>query len=635
MLAYNGLLPTPLVGNFRNGRKNIKEGMERKLATGWTVELNDRGSVTFSNMSAGKYTLEVMGANSNRVWSQQTAVLDIEVMPAWWASILAYIIYGIIGMLLVWFLVGKYSRSVRLRNQRVLDEIQHRRERAEYQAKIDFFTNITHEIRTPLSLIKGPFEQIVKPDIKPSDYNENVAIMSTNIDRLLNLMNQLLDFRKIEEASYPINPSRMNINIIINECVKQYSNRILHKNLRLTHAFPQDDIFAAVDGEAMYKVLSNLLDNAVKFGVSTISILLEALPEKFRIAISNDGEPIPQRYHQRVFEPFFQVRNTNRAGTGLGLPMVKHIVEQHKGRIYIDAQKGLTCFVVEMPYGKIEAAGEIPPETKKNIGANNSEEEIADRDSAAGNINILIAEDDEGMQAFLNNILSSKYNVYLAADVDIAIELLDRHDVDIIITDIMMPGRDGFEFCRFLKSRIEYSHIPVVILSAKTDNASKILGLDSGADVYMEKPFSADYLIAQIGTIMTNRHITRERFSQQPFMAMNTLATSNSDRAFLDRLNSIIDGNLSDENFNVDDLAAMMNMSRSTLHRKIKGIIQMTPNDFIRLIKLRKAAEMLLQGDYLVSEICYMTGFGSPSYFTKCFQKQFGVLPKDYAKRDK
>ena len=243
---------------------------------------------------------------------------------------------------------------------------------------------------------------------------------------------------------------------------------------------------------------------------------------------------------------------------------------------------------------------------------------------------ILIVEDDTSLRIFLNNLLSPHYRIIRAENGQEALNIIDQENIDLILTDLMMPVMDGFELCSFLKSHLEYSHIPIVILSAKTDMGSKITGLESGADAYIEKPFSGDYLMAQITTILSNRQIAKETFSRMPFVKVHSVATSSSDKIFLDTLTHMIEENLADENFCIDDLARMMNMSRSSLHRKMKGILQMTPNDFIRVIRLKKAAEMLAEGNYRVNEICFMVGFSSPSYFSKCFQKQYGVLPKNF-----
>jgi DNA-binding response OmpR family regulator len=247
-----------------------------------------------------------------------------------------------------------------------------------------------------------------------------------------------------------------------------------------------------------------------------------------------------------------------------------------------------------------------------------------------------VVEDDKGMQDFLRGLIShSSYTVSVATDADEAFEILNRSDIDLIVSDIMLPGMNGFELCKFLKSRIDYSHIPVLILSAKSDTESKILGLDAGADAYIEKPFSGDYLIAQISTILANRLLRRRSFSDRPFSSTSSLTPNKADGAFLDRITEVINENIAEPDFNVDDLAKLMAMSRSNLHRKIKGLLQMPPNDFMRLIKLRKAAELLSEGEYRISEICYMTGFNSSSYFAKCFQKQFGVLPKEFIRQGK
>jgi len=236
------------------------------------------------------------------------------------------------------------------------------------------------------------------------------------------------------------------------------------------------------------------------------------------------------------------------------------------------------------------------------------------------------------MRSFLVNLLSKQYAVSQATDGNEALTVLDQEAIDLIISDVMMPNMNGYEFCSQLKNKLDYSHIPVILLTAKTSMQAKIEGLEAGADAYIEKPFSTDYLLAQIANLLTNRSIIKESFSTSPYTPFKTIATSKADEEFVERLNEIIVKHIGDENFGVDQLAEILNMSRSSLHRKIKGIAHLTPNDYIRLVRLKKAVELLENGSYRVNEICYIVGFSSPSYFSKCFQKQFGVLPKDFAK---
>ncbi len=618
--------------SYNASNRNLYRYIMRNYTDEWT-QPSPGQSVSFLNVPPGKYVFEVQGANSDGVWNDESTKLEIEISSPFYASTVAYIIYVILAGSLVWLYVGWLVRKTRQKNNRRIAEIEQKREREEYEAKIEFFTNITHEIRTPLSLIRGPYEQITKQGIKPSDYEENIEIMGVNIDRLLQLSNQLLDIRKAENERFVLNNSDIDLGVLIEECILQFKQKINQKNIRLAVSLPERQTVICADRDVLTKIISNLLDNAVKYSNSNIGLNVEIDEDmnEVTISVSNDGDPIPPQYHEKIFETFFQIRGNSRGGTGLGLPLVKRLVEQQNGTISVTADGDSTVFVVKLPYKRENAeSSESRTEMVEKVG--DAEEAERYGDAVAPN-HILVVEDDSGMQDFLRSLLSQTYSVSVAGDADAAFEMLNTSEVDLIVTDIMMPGMNGFELCKFLKSRIDYSHIPVVILSAKSDTESKILGLDAGADAYVEKPFSGDYLIAQISTIITNRHIRRRSFSDQPFSSTGSLTPNKADRAFLDRVTEIVNENISEPDFNVDDLAGLMAMSRSNLHRKIKGLLQMPPNDFMRLLKLRKAAELLSEGEYRISEISYMTGFNSSSYFAKCFQKQFGVLPKEFTRQ--
>ena len=621
MLSYNA--------SSRNQYRYIM----RNYIDNW-IEI-EQPSVTFSNVPPGKYVFEVRGANGTGMWNDQPARLEIEIRPPFYASTMAYVVYVLSIVVIVWLYVSWYVRKTRQRSDFEIRELKRKQERQEYRAKIAFFTNITHEIRTPLSLIRGPYEQIVRPGIRPSDYKENLKIMGANIDRLLNLSNQLLDFQKIDRAGFALNRSDVNLNDLLERCMLQFAQKMQQKGIRSCVSVPDDQVVLYADEEALTKIVCNLLDNAVKHAQNRVGLCLEAAPERDRVVISieNDGDAIPGIYFGKIFEPFFQIKGDAKGGTGLGLSLVKHLVEQHEGNISVFSDASSSRFVVDLPWQKkavpppVTAGTDIPP---RGEGTDPVPEMPALlRTKTDGRLcHVLVIDDDKGMLDFLRRLMSKSYRVSVADNADEAFGMLDSEDVNLIITDVMMPQMDGFELCKFLKARKNYSHIPIVMLSAKSDTASKIAGLEAGAAAYIEKPFSGDYLMAQIATILENRSLFRETPLIGSCFSVDPNRLNKADQLFLNRLTDIINSNISEQDLTVNHIARYMAMSRSNLHRRIKGLLHMPPNDFIRLIKLQKAAELLLDGEYRINEICYMTGFNSASYFAKCFQKQFGVLPK-------
>ena len=539
-------------------------------------------SVTFSNVPPGKYVFEVRGANGTGMWNDQPARLEIEICPPYYASTMAYAVYVLSIAVIIWLYVSWYVRKTRQRSDFEIKELKRKQEQQEYRAKIAFFTNITHEIRTPLSLIRGPYEQIIRPGIRPSDYKENLKIMGANIDRLLNLSNQLLDFQKIDSMGFALNRSDVNLNDLLEKCMLQFSQKMQQKRIRSVVSVPDDPVVLYADEEALTKIVCNLLDNAVKHAQNKVGLCLEVASERDRVVISieNDGDAIPGIYFGKIFEPFFQIKGDAKGGTGLGLSLVKHLVEQHGGNISVFSDASSSRFVVDLPWQRRVCLATVETNISQcGEGTNPVPEMPAPlRPKTDGQLyHVLVIDDDKGMLDFLRRLLSKSYKVSVADNADEAFGILDNEDVNLIITDVMMPQMDGFELCKFLKARKNYSHIPIVMLSAKSDTASKISGLDAGADAYIEKPFSSDYLMAQIATILENRSQFRESPLIGTCFSVDPNRLNKADQLFLNRLTDVINSNISEQDLTVNHIARYMAMSRSNLHRRIKGLLHMPP----------------------------------------------------------
>lgn len=591
----------------------------------WT-ELPTNQRITYANIPPGQYMLEIRGSNSDGIWNEVGARLEIEIRPPIWLTTYAYLLYGLIICLAIWLTIRHFINRIKIRNHQHLAAMSHAKEQALYRAKIDFFTNIAHEIRTPLTLIKAPFEQIVRQKLSEDEYTENTKIIQSNINRLLNLVNQLLDFRKMENDRYTLFIMQTDINLIIDNVLVQFRQIIREKELELVLDLPSEPIVAYVDSEALTKIVTNLIANAVKFASSKIVISLQMSDNRsFLIRIENDGAIIPGAYRRTIFDPFVQVHQaTSGQGTGLGLPLVRRMVELHEGSVVIDDSVAeLNSLVVTIPLGEATMVEnkEFLMDLSNRIG---SSTEVAE---------ILVVEDDQTLAGFIASMLSKIFTIHIASDGVQALEILDLGNIQLVITDVMMPRMDGMELSRRMKESLHYSHIPIIMLTAKSSTDSRIQGLECGVDAYLEKPFSPEHLVVQIYNLLENRAKLRESLARNPLVATTSLATTKADEEFLKQVTDLIHENIADELFSIDQLAASLCMSRSSLHRKIKGIAQMTPNDFIRLIRLKKAAEYLQMNRYRIGEISFIVGFRSPSYFTKCFQQQFGVLPKDFLRK--
>lgn len=611
------------------------EGLEEQ----WN-HLKQAREISYSNLSHGKYVFKVKGSNNDGLWNPKEDYLEIIVHPPFWLSTWAYIFYTLLVLLLVFYLMNYYKKRIEMKNHRNRILFETQKEKEIYHAKIDFFTNVAHEVRTPLTLIKGPLEYILKHETDEKERHSNLLVMQKNTDRLLSLINQLLDFRKIEAQAFSLSFTREDVSEILKSVYIRFKPSAERRDIRLELKGCEQPIYADIDKEALTKIISNLFTNAIKFAEHIIDVEIKEMPDnRFSIQVRNDGPLIPAELKEKIFEPFFQVNRdeqVNNSGSGIGLALVKSQVELHKGEVYADIdENNLNLFVVELPTGQENVILLNEPEREnRDVLADNKETEIKIKLSAQRET-ILIVEDSVELIRFVTDKLEGQYTVLNASNGLEALELLEKEMVNLVISDIMMPGMDGLELCKQMKESQEYSHIPIILLTAKTNIQNKIEGLEYGADAYIEKPFSLEYLLVRIGNLLDNRRKIREAFTNSPLAHTQTIAVNKADEQFLTRLTDTIYKNMANSDFNVDKLAELMFMSRSSLLRKIKGVSEVAPNDFIKLMRLKKAAEILQEGEYKVNEVCYLVGFSSTSYFSKAFHKQFGVLPKDFIKNTK
>lgn len=619
----------------KNKYAYILKGFENE----WTT-LSDNHSVSYSNIPPGNYVFQVKGSNSDGIWNEQATCLKISIHPPFYKTNWAYFIYLLAMVGFALYLVISFKEKIDQRNKRKLELFENEKDKELYQAKIAFFTNIAHEIRTPLSLIKGPLEHILTENVSEDERIENLEVIRRNTYRLLDLSNQLLDFRRVEEKGFRLNYIDTDTKQLIEDIYTRFKPTASQKGLSFKLQLPEEPLFADVDREAFTKIVSNLFTNAIKYGCSHIVLILESgknasmcEAKHFIIKISNDGKLIPEEMKEKIFQPFYQIDDENgnkiNQGTGLGLPLARSLAELHKGKLYFDtSSESLNTFVLELPVKQVSTI--VLKKENENLSVNPDTEEKV---TSSSKPTLLIVEDDNEMVQFLYGKLKHHYHVIKASNGRIALENLEKEEIDMVVTDILMPEMDGFRLCTEIKSNVNYSHIPVIMLTAKVDLKSKIEGLDAGADAYVEKPFSMEHLSAQISNLLSNRNKVKQVFINSPSQNIGSIALTKADENFLEKVKQIIHKNMSESLFNVDLLSEGLHMSRSSLHRKIKGISELTPNDFIQLVRLKKAAELLKEGSYRINEICFLVGFSSSSYFSKIFKKQFGTSPKDFVKK--
>jgi len=591
--------------------------------------VGNQTKATYTNLPAGSYTLRVKATNNDGIWSDKEAVLKVIVHPPFWWSWYAKLFYIALIIAAIWYYVHLRLKRADQRHQQEMQRLNEQKEKEVREARLNFFTMIAHEIRTPVSLIIGPLEKIMKR----GNASDDMKVIDRNAHRLLELVNQLLDFRKVEQQSLIMHFAPQNIHELIESVSTRFAPTFEQTGKSFTIEYPDEHFTAIVDKEALTKVVSNLLTNANKYTKDEVrlSCLAELDGKHFRIVVADNGVGIREEDRKRIFEPFFQAQD-NKPGTGIGLNIVKSIVDRHHGMISVESEVGKgSVFTVTLPVAQTEISNEVKAEEKAvDDTPSPKKQEIVSTTTAS----MLIVDDSEDMVDFLRSNFSGKYQVMTAGDGIEALDILSKNEISIIISDWMMPRMDGAEFCRQVRRNPLTSHIPFVMLTAKTDDDSKVEGMDVGADTYIEKPFSVQYLEACIRNILEMRRRLIEKFSTQPLEPVTEIASNPTDNEFLSRMNRLIEENFSNPDLNVNFLADKLNISRSGLFAKIKTLADITPNEMIQMVRLKRAAQLLQENKYTVSEIGYMVGFSNPSYFSKCFQKQFGIRPVDFMKQN-
>lgn len=592
-------------------------------------------TISYSNLPFRSYRLVVEGLDSKGAPNGIARSLEIRIRPPFYLSGIAYACYAALALTTVVLLYRLANRRTLRKRETEIEKIERSKERELYVAKFDFFTNIAHEIRTPLSLIRGPLENIVAKtgDSPDRELHEELRTMQSNTDRLTTLINQLLDFRKAEQQGFRLHPVECDVREAVENVCLRFVTMARQKHIDFAFELPAEKLQAAADKEALTKIVSNLLSNALKYAQSyaRLKMTVENDPARFRVAVVNDGPVVPEGMREKIFQPFVQYRDGKHviAGTGIGLTLARSLAELHGGTLIMEPSTEINRFVLTVPV--VHQSAGVRTEEPEIAPGELRENTTAPQDDASKKPALLIVEDDPEMQAFIVRHMAPAYRTVTADNGRMALERLAKNEpFDLILSDVMMPEMDGFELCRRVKADLQYSHIPVLLLTAKTDVASKVEGLGTGADIYVEKPFSLEYLRASISALLSNRELVRRHFLESPFAKSETLTYSKADENFMCKLDQYIMQHLEQAELSVKEMAEEMCMSSSNLFRKLKAITGKSPNEYLRIKRLKKAAELLQQNEYGVTEISLLVGFSSSTYFSSCFKKQFGITPTDF-----
>lgn len=608
--------------------------------------------INFSGLGHGEYLLRVKGTNNDGVWNEVGATLAIIISPPWWRTWWAYAAYMLILLSILYVVRKSELNRQRLKHDLQLEHIQAEKLQEMDRLKSRFFANISHEFRTPLTLILGPINTLRKTYNKPEAV-ENLDIMQRNSQRLLHLINQLLDLSRLEAGKMDIAAQPQNIIPFLKGIVFSFESLARERNieLRVDDLRGQSDqpLVLNFDPEKMENVLINLLSNAFKFTPDGGAIIVELASDNqsATITVADSGRGIPAAALPRIFDRFHSVGDSyikDQPGSGIGLAICKELIELHDGTITAEStvDEG-SRFTITLPI-VIDVASKTdktesthlqkddPPETLSPTVS--AEAAAPTSEKTSENINapqILIVEDNDDMRAYIRRQLQADFRIAEAADgaagFDEAAEVMPA----LIISDVMMPKMDGYQLCEKLKSDERTSHIPVILLTAKSSGDSKVEGLQLGADDYLIKPFNSRELLVRVKNLIEQRQKLRARFAKEIPLGPKDITVTSADEEFLQRAIAIIETNMENAHFTVEQFAAEMAFSRHHLNRKLKGLTDLSSQDFIRTIRLKRAGSLLKQQFGTVSEIAYTVGFSSPSYFTRCFREQFGMLPSEYA----
>ena len=541
-------------------------------------------------------------------------------------------------------LEGQRDKLEEQRDQ--LIQLSHQLEEATH-AKLVFFTNISHDFRTPLTLVADPVEHLLADKTLNGDQHRMLMLIQRNVNILLRLVNQILDFRKYENGMMEYTPVPVDILSSFEGWNESFLAAARKKHIHFSFDKMADtDYHTLADVEKLERIYFNLLSNAFKFTPENgkVTVRLSPLTKEdgrwIRFTVANTGSMISVEHIRNIFDRFYRI-DMHHAGSGIGLALVKAFVELHKGTISVESdEKQGTIFTVDLPMQTCEVTVSVDSPLSSSIGAsvssalNNAqvaEEEEPEKDYDSSKPSVLVIDDNADIRSYVYSLLHTDYTVIEAVDGSDGIRKAMKYVPDLIISDVMMPGIDGIECCRRLKSELQTCHIPVILLTACSLDEQRIQGYDGGADSYISKPFSSQLLLARVRNLIDSHRRLKQFFGDRHTLAKEDVC--DMDKNFVEKFKSLLDAKLGDSNLNVEDLGKDMGLSRVQLYRKIKSLTNYSPNELLRIARLKKAASLLASSDMTVAEIGYEVGFSSPSYFTKCYKEQFGESPTDFLKR--
>ena len=630
------------------------QGLEEE----WNEADNNR-SASYINLPAGKYQLQVKSTNSDGVWTDNVRTMSVHVLPTFWETYWAWLLYFVLFILFTATIVYVLFYIYRLRHRVDMEQQL-------ANIKLRFFTDISHELRTPLTLISSPVTEVLENEPLSPSAREHLTLVHQNTERMLRLMNQILDFRKIQNQKMKLLIEETDLVPLLQKVMNSFRLIAEEKHINYRLHTKVESVYSWVDRDKFEKIFFNLLSNAFKYTPAdkSITVSISTKEKAVEIEVADEGIGIAAEKQHSLFQRFESLvkQNILQPSSGIGLSLVKEMVEMHHGTIEVDSQPGTgSRFTVILPLQKevFEEDGQVEfilndsldstPHPADSMQAIEETEEKEEQERNSDNFSILVVEDNEELKAFLRNILSENYTVITASNGEEGLQRAADNLPDLIISDVMMPVMDGLEMVRLIKENNNICHIPIIVLSAKASLDDRIAGLEQGIDDYITKPFSATYLKTRIASLLRQRKALQEIYMNKLMEGKNSSSAAPVadsltpsqpqitpyDEQFMEKVMEFMEEQMDNAELTIDEFAERLMLSRTIFYRKLKSIIGLTPVDFIREIRIKRAVQLIDSGEYNFSQVAYMTGFNDPKYFSKCFKKVIGITPSEYKKKKK
>jgi len=625
----------------------------------WIYTAADRRTAEYTNLPKGNYTFKVKASNEDGVWSSNYTSLPIEIKPSFWLTFPALLLYILLLLSLITLVTIITKRRVNKKHEQILKKEYHDHIEKINLAKLQFFINISHEIRTPLTLIVCSVEKFITNFKLNKEQEKEVVTVNRNVNRMLQLTNELLEISKIETGNYQINVREDDIVQFIKKVILAFDSLAEKLNISLTFESYQHEVFLWFDANALEKVLFNLISNSLKYTKSSGFVKIKVNPSKnmdfLDISVIDNGIGITKEHLPKIFERFYHFGGNTESfekGFGIGLSISKNLIELHKGFITVTSESGKgSSFTISLPmdeslYSSDDMADKVILKTNFSSAVKSLDNykiinepfdipnyELANSDSTKAQI--LLVDDNKELLHDVSHYLSEIYNVIVATNGNKGFEMALQNQPDVIISDIVMPEMDGFEFCIKIKNNINTSHIPVILLTARGDSESQYKSIEIGADYFIPKPFNIKLLSLQIKKVIESREKLRKLYNSNQYSHLKEITTNSRDEQFMNNLLNYVNEHIGETDMNINLIADTFGMSRSTFFRKIKSITGTTGKDFVDSVRLKRATQLLIESDLNISEIAYEIGHSSPLYFSKWFKSYFKMSPTEYISKFK